>query len=67
MNDSTYTQLEAQIASWTVQRDNIASQMKALLEGAEFGGQAIDEKQAKSLISQAQSLTSEASSLASSL
>ena len=67
MNDSTYTQLESQIASWTVQRDNIASQMKALLEGAEFGGQAIDEKQAKSLISQAQSLTSQASSLASSL
>src|SRR5258707_3369384 len=67
MNDSTYTQLEAQIAAWTVQRDNIASQMKALLEGAEFGGQAINEKEAKSLISQAQSLITQASSLAASL
>jgi hypothetical protein len=67
MNDSTYTQLEAQIAAWTVQRDSIASQMKALLEGAEFGGEAISEKQAKSLISQAQSLLDQASSVAGSL
>ena len=41
--------------------------MKALLEGAEFGGQAINEKEAKSLISQAQSLITQASSLAASL
>jgi hypothetical protein len=41
--------------------------MKAMLEGAEFGGQSIDEKQAKSLISQAQSLIDQASSLAASL
>ena len=67
MNDSTYTQLEAQIAAWTAQRDDIAAQMKALLEGAEFGGQAIDEKQAKSLIAQAQSLIGQAASLAASL
>jgi hypothetical protein len=66
-NDSTYTQLEAQIAAWTAQRDNIASQMQAMLEGAEFSGQAIDEQQAKSLISQAQSLIDQASSLAASL
>ncbi len=67
MNDSTYTQLEAQIAARTAQRDDIAAQMKALLEGAEFGGQAIDEKQAKSLIAQAQSLIGQAASLAASL
>ena len=67
MNDSTYTQLEGQIAAWTTQRDNLAAQMKALLEGAEFGGQAVSEKQAKSLISQAQSLIDQASSLAASL
>jgi hypothetical protein len=66
-NDATYTQLEAQIAAWTVQRDNLAAQMKALIEGAEFGGQSIDEKQAKSLISQAQSLIAQASSVAGSL
>jgi hypothetical protein len=67
VNDSTYTHLEAQIAAWTTQRDNLASQMKALLEGAEFGGQAISEKQAKSLIAQAQSLIDQATSLAASL
>ena len=67
VNDSTYTQLEAQIAAWTTQRDNLASQMKALLEGAEFAGQAISEKQAKSLIAQAQSLIDQAASLAASL
>ena len=67
VNDSTYTQLEAQIAAWTTQRDNLASQMKALLEGAEFGGQAISENQAKSLIAQAQSLIDEAASVAASL
>jgi hypothetical protein len=67
VNDGTYTQLEAQITAWTTQRDNLASQMKALLEGAEFGGGAISEKQAKSLIAQAQSLIDQASSLAASL
>ena len=67
VNDATYTQLEAQIAVWTTQRDNLASQMKALLSGAEFGGQAIDEKQAKSLIAQAQSLIDQAASVAASL
>jgi hypothetical protein len=67
MNDATYAQLEAQIAAWTVQRDNLAAQMKTLIEGAEFGGQSIDEKQAKSLISQAQSLIAQASSVAASL
>jgi hypothetical protein len=41
--------------------------MKALLEGAEFGGAAISEKQAKSLIAQAQSLINQASSVAASL
>ena len=66
-NDATYTQLEAQIASWTATRDNLAAQMKALLEGAEFGGEAISEKQAKSLISQAQSLIDQATSVAASL
>jgi hypothetical protein len=65
-NDSTYTQLEAQIATWTSQRDSIAAQMKVLLEGAEFGGQAINEKQAKSLISQAENLIEQAASVAES-
>jgi hypothetical protein len=67
VNDATYTQLEGQIASWTATRDNLAAQMKALLEGAEFGGQAINEQQAKSLISRAQNLIDQASTVAASL
>jgi hypothetical protein len=66
-SDSTYTQLEGQIATWTTQRNNVASQMKVLLAGAEFGGQQINEQQAKSLISQAQSLIDQANSVAASL
>jgi hypothetical protein len=59
--------LEQEIQGWTTTRDAIAGQMKAMLEGAAFGGQAIDEKQAKSLISQAQTLTNQVSSAAASL
>jgi hypothetical protein len=54
--DSTYTNLEAQLASFTSVRDGIASQMSAMLESAAFNGQAIDEGAAKGLISQAQQL-----------
>ena len=65
-NDSTFTKLEAQLATWTAQRDSLAAQMKALLEGVEFGGQAINEKQARSLIAQADSLIEQAANLAGS-
>jgi hypothetical protein len=41
--------------------------MKAMLEGAAFGGQSINEKQAQSLISQAQTLTNQVSSAAAAL
>lgn len=65
--DATYTDLESQIASWTTQRDGLAAQIKSMLEGAEFEGEAINEQQAKSLISQAQSLLDQAASVAASL
>jgi hypothetical protein len=65
--DVTYTNLENQIASWTTQRDGLATQIKSMLEGAEFDGQPIDETQAKSLISQANNLLREAASVAASL
>jgi hypothetical protein len=55
-DDSTYTALEAQMAGWTSQRDALASQIKAALEGAEFGGVPITQQQAQALASQAQSL-----------
>ncbi|MGA9722119.1 MAG: hypothetical protein WBQ86_06685 [Candidatus Binatus sp.] len=64
---TTYLTLEQQIQEWTMERDSIAGQMKAMLEGAAFGGQAIDETQAKSLITEADSLVSQASSVAASL
>ncbi len=64
---SVYLSLEQEIQGWTTTRDAIAGQMKAMLEGAAFGGQAIDENQAKSLISQAQTLTNQVSSAAASL
>jgi hypothetical protein len=55
-NDSTYTGLENQLISFNNQRDALASQMIALLEGAGFSGQSINEQQAKQLISQGQAL-----------
>jgi hypothetical protein len=66
-DDPTYTLLEDQIQAWTTQRDSLAGQMKRMLEDAEFNGQAINEKQAKSLISQAQALLGEVATVAGSL
>jgi hypothetical protein len=58
--DATYTSIEGQIASLTSQRDALASQIKAALDGATFNGQVISSAQAGSLISQAQSLLDQA-------
>lgn len=57
-DDSTYTNLENQLISITSQRNALAAQMIALLEGAEFDGQRIDKKLANQLIAQAQALLS---------
>jgi hypothetical protein len=48
--DAVYTELENKIASWTVERDDLAGQIKPMIEGAEFNGQDIDEFQAWLLI-----------------
>jgi hypothetical protein len=64
---NTYLTLEQDIQGWTTTRDTIAGQMRAMLEGAAFGGQAIDEGQAKSLISQAQALLAQVAAAAASL
>ena len=55
-DDSSYTQLESQLTSFGNQRDALASQMIALLEGAEFNNQPFSDAQAQSLISQGQTL-----------
>lgn len=57
--DATYISIENQLISLTSQRDAVAAQMLALLEGAEFNGQPISQAQAQTLINQAQALMSE--------
>lgn len=62
--DSTYTNLEDQLIGIGQSRDSLAAQISAMLAGAEFGGQAIDEQAAKRLIAQGQGLLAQASALA---
>jgi hypothetical protein len=62
--DSTYTQLENQLTSNTGQRDALAREMIALLEGAEFNGQVINKSQAQTLIAQGQALLDQVNALA---
>jgi hypothetical protein len=64
-DDSTYTNLEKQLMGFNSQRDALAVQMIALLEGAEFNGQPISQQQAKPLISQGQTLLDQVNALAS--
>ncbi len=61
--DATYTSIEGQIQSLTAQRDALAAQMRALLEGAAFNGQAFSDSQAQSLIAQGQSLLNQVNAL----
>ncbi|HEX8918539.1 MAG TPA: sulfatase-like hydrolase/transferase, partial [Chloroflexota bacterium] len=62
-DDSTYTNLENQLMSVNSQRNTLASQMVALLEGAEFGNQPFSDAQAQSLIAQGQSLLNQVNSM----
>jgi hypothetical protein len=54
--DATYTSLESELAGFGQQRDALAAQMIAAINGAEFNGQPIDEAQAQGLLSAAQNL-----------
>jgi hypothetical protein len=58
--DAEYNLAESLIASWTAQRDPIASSIKQMLEGAEFNGNSINEAQAAPLILRANILLGEA-------
>ncbi len=62
-DDSTYTNLENQLASFGGQRDALASQMIGLLEGAEFGNHPFSDAQAQTLISQGQALLNQVNSM----
>lgn len=63
--DKEYNQIEKQLSDVTALRDNIASQMAAMINAAEFNGQPINVSQAKQLIQQANGLLKEVSDLAS--
>ncbi len=52
VGDATYNSIEGQIQSLTEKRDSLSAKMIALLEGAEFNGQAFRNAQARLLIVQ---------------
>ena len=58
-DDATYTELEGNVADWTAQRDDLAGQIKSVVDGATFHGQALNKQQAKALTAQAQALIDE--------
>ncbi len=62
-DDNAYTSIENELISLNGQRDALAAQMVALLEGAEFSGHAITQQQAQSLVSQGQALLDQAAAV----
>jgi hypothetical protein len=62
--DATYSSIEGQIQSLTGQRDALAAQMIALLNGAEFNNTPFSDAQAQALITQGQALLDQAHALA---
>jgi hypothetical protein len=54
--DVVYNNLENIITNWTLERDGLAAQIKAMLEAAEFNGIPINEKVANDLIVEGQAL-----------
>jgi hypothetical protein len=55
-DDATYAALDAKIIFITAERDAIAAEMLAMLEGAEFGGKSVDAARAEQLIELANEL-----------
>jgi len=64
-DDTTYSTIEAQIATLTTQRDALAAQIRSALNGAAFRREPLDETRAAAWIQQAQSLIDKAVALAS--
>jgi hypothetical protein len=62
-DDATYASIEGKIADLTSQRDALAAQIRAGLNGAAFSGQSLPDKQAKQWIKQARGLLDEAHAL----
>jgi hypothetical protein len=63
-NDATYKAIEGNIRDLTSQRDALVELIRTALNKAAFGGQPLNEQQAKRWIDQAQSLLAQAESLA---
>lgn len=63
--DATYAALENEIASWSTQRDQLAAQIKSMLEGAEFDGMPLNEFEALRVIGQSDRLLDQAQDCAS--
>jgi outer membrane murein-binding lipoprotein Lpp len=62
-NDSTYETVEGRIGALTSRRDALASQIRAALDGAAFGGDSLNEGRAKGWIDQADNLIDQAVNL----
>jgi len=58
-DDGTYARLEDKIQNITAERNRIAGQMIAILEGTEFGGQSFSEAEVQRLITEAEALLEE--------
>jgi hypothetical protein len=58
--DVVYNNLENLISDWTLERDGLAAEIKAMLEAAEFNGVPIDEKVANDLIVAGEALLDQA-------
>ena len=63
-NDAMYIALTNRIQEWTEQRDDIAAEMKAMLNGAVFNDAVFNEIRGRQLVNQAQALLEEVSSCA---
>lgn len=57
--DAVYQHMEGQIDGWTGRRDALAAQMKALLDGAAFDGQRVDEARVRRLVDAGRRLLAE--------
>jgi hypothetical protein len=55
-NDTMYAALQSKITGFTSQRDAIADDMKATLDGSAFGDEVFDEVMARQLLNQGQAL-----------
>jgi hypothetical protein len=63
-DDSVYMELEGQLEALTVDRDALAARMRDALEAAAFGGQPLNNREAKTMIAAGNALIDRADALA---